>query len=420
MSGFLDVVTPTTIANYAKGAWDGVSQMNPELSMLKENADWNYDQGGDSTSDVLEGGRHTVLVSAPGMDMTPYLQARNRWARWTLPWAEISSAVVYDMGALRRNSGPQALYSIRDKDIPAMIRDLLYGATASLGWQFLNQNITSPTGTNAANGLPLAGLPSLLLAPGSTGIVGFDPIASPNAYTGVAIAATDRGGAPGTASQTYGGLSMAPVGSNGAGTGGIAGVDNNVIDAWTPSFVNSSSTAWSGSANVTANVLLYTQYAANRARRFSAGDASLMPQYGLLDFSLFQAMGVQVAAKQTIMITGQGNKKTDVQNPSLGTLTDAIPHAGLLWRWSEKMPANAGYVLNFKQMRVFVQPVSDRVEQPTGGAAITPQGASGEDAGILENNVTFDPIRRQYLVTSAFPGQLKVSPRYQVRIGAYA
>ena len=93
MAGFLDVVTPTTIANFAKGAWDGVSQMNPCLQMLKENADWNYDQGGDSTSDVLEGGRHTVLVSAPGMDMTPYLQARNRWARWNLPWAEIAAAL---------------------------------------------------------------------------------------------------------------------------------------------------------------------------------------------------------------------------------------------------------------------------------------------------------------------------------------
>jgi len=417
MSGFLDVVTPTTIANYAKGAWDGVSQMNPELSMLKENADWNYDQGGDSTSDVLEGGRHTVLISAPGMDMTPYLQARNRWARWNLPWAEIASACIYDAGAMRRNTGPQALYNIRDKDIPAMIRDLLYGATGSLGWQFLNQNILAPTGPNAANGLPLAGLPSVLLAPGSTDIRGENN----NVYTGVAIAATDRGGVPGTASQTYAGLSMAPVGSNGVGTGGIAGVDNLNYDAWTPSFVNSSSTAWSGSANIDGNILTYTQYAANRARRFSAGDSSLMPNYGLLDFRLFQAMGVQVAAKQTIMITGQGNKKTDVQNPSLGVMTDAIPHAGLLWRWSEKMPTGAGYVLNFKQMRVFVQPLADRGESAqNGNSAIVPAVPTGEDAGILETNRTYDPIRRQYLVTSAFPGQVKIHPRYQVRIGAYA
>ena len=414
MAGFLDVVTPTTIANFSKGAWDGVSQMNPELSMLKENADWSYDQGGDSTSDVLEGGRHTVLVSAPGMDMTPYLQARNRWARWNLPWAEIASAVVYDLGALRRNSGPQALYRIRDKDIPAMIRDILYGATASLGWQFLNQNILSPTGLNAANGLPLAGLPSCLLAPGSTDIRGENN----NVYTGAAIAATDRGGVPGTGSQTYAGLSMAPIGSNGAGTGGISGVDNTVYDAWTPSFVNSTSTAWSGAANQDTNVLIYSQYAANRARRFSAGDTTLMPQYGLFDFRLFQAMGVAVAAKQTIFVQGDGNKKSNVQNPSLGTITDQIPHAGIFWRWSEKMPANTGYVLNFKQMRVFVQPLSDSVEGNANG--IVPSMPSGEDAGILETNITYDPIRRQYQVTAAFPGQIKIDPRYQVRIGAYA
>lgn len=415
MAGFLDVVTPTTIANFAKGAWDGVTQMNPELGMLRENGDWNYDQGGDSTSDVLEGGRHTVLISAPGMDLTPYLQARNRWARWNLPWAEIGSAVVYDAGALRRNSGPQALYSIRDKDIPAMVRDILWGATGSLGWQFLNQNILSPTGPNAAAGLPLAGLPSVLLAPGSADIRGENN----NVYTGLSIAATDRGGVPGTASQTYAGLSMAPIGSNGVGTGGIAGVDNLNYDCWTPSFVNSTSTAWTGAANMDANILLYTQYAANRARRFSAGDMNLLPQYGVLDFRLFQAMGVAVAAKQTIFVTGTSNKKTDVSNPSLGTMTDAIPHAGLLWRWSEKMPTATGYVLNFKQMRVFVQPLADRAEKADSGNII-PTVPTGEDAGILETNVTFDPIRRQYLVTAAFPGQIKIHPRYQVRIGAYA
>jgi hypothetical protein len=50
----------------------------------------------------------------------------------------------------------------------------------------------------------------------------------------------------------------------------------------------------------------------------------------------------------------------------------------------------------------------------------SPLTVSGEDAGILETAITWDPVRRQWIITCTFPGQLKFHPRYQVRAGEYA
>ena len=91
-----------------------------------------------------------------------------------------------------------------------------------------------------------------------------------------------------------------------------------------------------------------------------------------------------------------------------------------------KMPVNAGYVLNFKQMRVQVQPIDHKLETPQGstlkpGVTGAANGQiSGIDAGILEVAITYDPIRRQWIVTASLPLQIQIHPRYQVRIGAYA
>ena len=410
MAGPLELLPNTTIANYAYGAWDGVTQNNACFALFKDQAMWDYDQGGINVQGPVEAGRINPIISAPGQDLTQYLTPKQRWLLYTMPWGEITNPFVVDLGALRRNSGPQALVKIRETEIPASIRDVLY-ADGGLWHQILQQNIAAPTGTGALTGLPMGGLPSLLLAPSSTDLRGEDN----NVYSGSAVTAANRGACPGTGSQTYAGLSMAPVGSNGASTGGLPGVDGVERDAWTPGLVNTTSTAWSGSANVASNVLIWAQYAVNRARRISASDPTKRPSVGIMSYDHFQFLGIAVANKQTIMVTGQGNKSTAVQNPSLGVMDDAIPHAGLLWRWDENMPAATSYVLNFKQSFGKIQPLFAGIE---GNG--NPLKKSGEDAGIIEVAQTYDPIRRQWLITSTIPGQVIFNPRYQVRCGAYA
>lgn len=413
MSGFLDVITPVTTANYALGAWDSISQNNPLWSMLKKAGSFEYDVGGDTIVGAIEAGRNLPIISAPGQDLTAYLRPNTRYARYTFTWGEITNVLPIDVGALRRNSGPQALVKLKEKEIPAMIRDTIIGV-GGLHWQFLNQNIASPTGTGATTGLPIGGLPSALLAPGATGLRGSNGVSVAGAApTYSALDAADPEAVPGTASQTYGGLSMAPVGSNGAGTGGLTGVDNLEFDAWTPTLVNTTSTYWSGAADATGNVLKWAQWMVSRGSRFSATDASKKPKFGAMSFEYFQALG-QALTNRT-QIYAEGNRSDD-QNTNVGYNVNKLPHAGIFWYWDEMMPSATAYVLNPEQIHAKIQPLYKSLD----GNSPSPLTVSGEDAGILETAITWDPVRRQWIVTCTLPGQLYFHPRYQVRAGAYA
>ncbi len=404
MAGFLDIVTPVTIANYALGALDGVSLHNPALKAMREKADWEYDVGGDSLSGVVEGGYDKPIISAPGMDLTPNLKSTVRYARWTQVWGEIAGVKVVDNGALRRNSGKQALVKLRDKEIPAMLRGMLDKVDGLLH-QFFNQNIASPTqSSGTVTGLPMAGLPSFLMPTGGT----FNG-ASDGTLTGTTLAATDKEAV--CVAQTYGGLSLAPS--------GLTGIDNVVADAWTPgALVNTTSTAWNGAASASANVLAYLQYGANRVRRFSSNDPALRPdaEFGAwLGFSLFQYLGSAIAAKQSIYLSGGRQTGPGAPQVAIGTNEDALPHAGYMWRWDERIPVTAGFLITWAQVQAKVQTLFAGIE---GNG--NPLSKSGEDAGLIETAITYDPVRRQWIVTGTNPMQFMMTPRYFAAFRAYA
>ncbi len=415
MAGFLDVITPVTIANYALGAWDSISQNHPLWAMLKKQGSFEYDVGGTTVVGPIEAGRNLPFISAPGQDLTPYLKSNVRYAQYSFTWAELSNALTIDAGALRRNSGPQALVKLKEKEVPAMIRDTAIGLYG-LHWQFLNQNITVPTGTGASTGLPIGGLPSCLLQPAATGLIGSDGVfAGGSAPTYSSLTAGDVEAAPGTSSQTYGGLSMAPIGSNGAGTGGLTGVDNAEFDAWTPTLVNTSSTGWaSGTAAVATNCLQWAQWAVSKASRFSNTDVSKKPKFGFMSFDYFNMLGTALAGKTQIY--AEGNRMAEDQNANVGYNTAKLPHAGIWWYWDEFMPSKSAYVLNPDYIFVKVQPLYKSLDSNSP----SPLTVSGEDAGILETAITWDPVRRQWIITCTFPGQVMIHPRYQVRCGEYA
>lgn len=406
MAGPADIIPAVTIANYALGAWDGLSQQHPALKALREKADWEYDAGGDSMSGAVEVGRHKAFISAPGMDLTSQLTAKNRHARWTAPWGEVTAATSIDLGVLRRNSGGQALVKLRDKEVPAMIRDTIIGAGGLLD-QFFNQDLLAA----GVTGLPLGGLPSFLYAPGTPGLQGFDGIST---YTGANVANTDREAVP-PSTKTYLGLTTAPSGVSG---GGISGVDNIEKDAWTPTLVNAKSSVFGG-ASFKANILPALQWLANRCRRFSANDASLRPDpmtSGWCSFDVFSFLGDAISAKQTIFLQGKGKGNADITAVSSGVDDGAIPHAGMLWRWDERITATlTAFLINWSQVKWRVQPLYAGIEGPG-----NPLNKAGEDAGILETAITYDPVRRQWLVTSTHPGQCIFMPRYFGRAGEYA
>lgn len=399
MAGPLDILGATTIANYAKGAWDGISHNYPFLGKVKELADWEYDVGGTTVTGPLEAGRHQAALSSPGMDLSDLLVVKNRYATWTFPWGEMVGALRIDKGALRRNTGNQALVNIRDKEIPALIRDTLYGQYG-FAWQILNQNLTTPTGPGATTGLPIAGLPTFLFDP-ATAVALEGLVVSTGLSTGLAMAVSDQEVcAP--AATLYGGLSLAPNG---------VVVDGTINDAWRPTLVNTGF-AWNGTANKDiASINLWLEWAVQRARRFSSKDVAKRPNMGLMDFVYYQALGAFLATKQQIWI--DGGKKTGDNVANLGYQDGGLPHAGFMFDWDESMPASTVYILNAKQAQVKIQPLYDGI------LGASPLTVTGEDAGIIEMALQPDPLRRQYLCTATIPGQMMFSPRYQVRCSPY-
>ena len=408
MSGPLDPLISTTIAYYARDIFDGVKENFPFWSILKENSAMEYDCGGDPMIGAIEAGRYSPLISAPGMDLTNEFNTYVRHIRYNFPFAELSVSTRLDRGMLRRNSGDQALVDLSKTEIPAMIRDLIIGpgVTAtnrgSLAWHILNQNAAAYTG----GGLPFYGLPTFLLAPGATGLFGFDGNVT---STGTAVANTDREAQPSATSQTYASLSMAYNGLS-------ASVQNAEPDAWTPTLVNFSSNVWDGTANDQANVVgKVLNWAAYRSTRFDDQDPNYRANFGIFDAVMYRYLGEYLANKQTIYMNPQQSSAMTAPNLGYG-LKNALLHAGLMWYQDKNMPGTTAYVINAQQLKLCFEKLFKDAWWPG-----NPLGeVSGEDAGIIEPMAIIDPITRSYLVNLTLPGQLKANPRYFVRVGNYA
>lgn len=411
MAGIFDALAPTTIANYARGAWDSLSQNNPAFSELKRLGNIEYDVGGSQLEGVVEAGRYQPTISAPGMDVAALYQSKVRHARYVHQWAELFNGFSIDRGMLRRNEGPQALVKLRDTEFPAACRDAIYG-TNGLSQQLLAGAAQAYVGS----GLPFYGLPTFL--PGAaTGLTtaqaitawdleGFNP--TTGAVTGSAPADTDRevavGGSPTAGYGTYGGLSIR--------SGGLTGIDGLEADAWRPTLVNTNATAWGTADNPTENVLRWSQYAVDRANRFSASDGAKKPSAGYMSLDYFQALGSKIADKQTIMLTAGTSGPSS--NPVLGFAQHRLMHAGLQWMWDENMPGETAYVVNFKQLWFKVQKLYADLQNGS------PLKVGGEDAGIMEAEIVQDPLTRGYLCGVTIPGQFVAHPRYFVRCSAYS
>lgn len=407
MSGPLDPLVSTTIAYYAKTAWDALKNNFVVWALLKEQGKMKYDCSGDPLIGPVEAGRYRPIVSAPGLDITDQVVTRVRHIRYNFPWAELLNATFIDRGLLRRNQGDAGLVDLSQTEIPALVRDLLIGpgvASASnpqgsLAWNILNTNYNSYTG----GGLPCYGLPSFLLAPGATGVVGYNP--DTGTATGIAPAAADREAVPTSSSQTYGGLTM--------GLSGLS-VENVEPDAWTPTLVNLGSSVWTGTQQDYANAMFKAlNHTVTRACRFDNSNESYRANFGLLDSAYFRYLGDALASRQTIYMSPQNDNA--IVDPNLGyTNSNRLRHANTWFYYDKNMPANTGYLLNSNQMELCFQKVYDDQfgNSPLGTA-------TGEDKGVIEMNVNFDPMKRGYIVTGTVPYQLKCSPRYFARLGNY-
>lgn len=436
MSGSQDPIAPTTLANVARGAWDGISDHNPLFAELKRVGAVEYDvQGGSDGSSLnsstyelsgsIEAGRQNPSISAPGTDISALYVPKTRFKRWTGNFGEIVNGQSLDRGALRRNKG-SSIADLSKTEIPAMIKDTITG-TNGLSHQMLQMNATVYAGT----GLPIYGLPTLLpgngydgsatysmgaVTAGASGVTGtavgdYDlegftpPTGTGNGtLTGAVPASTDKEVAVASTTATYLGLTLKP--------GTLVGVDGAQWDAWTPTLVNTASSAWTGTELDEDDAIeKFLNYMAFRGSRFSTSDRSKKPNVGLLDRLFFEYLGAKKSSRETIFVD-PGKRGTDV--PDTGWSSDFIFHAGIKWFWDADMPTLTAICFPSQQMKLKVQPLYRDLEDGN------PLKVSGEDAGILETEITRDPNRRQWLASCTFPGQLICNPRYFVRGSRYS
>lgn len=407
MAGPLDPLVSTTIAYYAKSAWDALKQNFIVWPLLKQQGNLKYDCSGDPLIGPVEAGRYRPIVSAPGLDISDQVVTRVRHIRYNFPWAELLNATFLDRGLLRRNQGDAGLVDLSKTEIPALVRDLLIGPgvastsnpLGSLAWHILNTNYALYTG----GGLPIYGFPSFLLQPSATGVQGFNP--DTNVVSGAPVAAADREAIPTATSQTYGGLTMALSG---------LGVENVEPDAWTPTLVNLGSSLWTGTQQDYANAMYKAlNWTVERACRFDASEATYRGDFGLMDLAHYRFLGDALAAKQTIYM--QPSNDQAIMDPNMGyTNANRLRHANTWFYFEKNMPVNSTFLLNANQMELCFQKLySDQFNSSPLGTA------TGEDAGVVEMNVNFDPIKRGYIVSGTIPVQMKCSPRYFARLGHY-
>lgn len=364
-----DVINPITIANYGRDAWDGVSKFNPLWEIMEKKGHIRRNVGGTQVTWPLEAGRQTPQIVADYQDVSSFYVPKKSHVQATIPWGQVANFLAVDKGMLRQNQGTEALVQYRNYAVPAMFRDLIVG-TNGLGWQFFNQNGATYSGT----GMPLYGLPSV--------------------FTGNSAITWAAGSKEGTITNTnYAGLSCV--------LGAIA-VDNAQNDAWTPTAVNTTSTAWnSGTANVRANIKEILSYGISRASRFSQGDPDLNPDCNMLAFGLFNDLAFQIGEKQTFYVTGNG-----ADTPyAFGTNKHVLMHDNLRTYWDENIAAGEGFTLNFSRIYCDVQPLLSGIS-----AAKSPMKGSSD---MFEVEVDYNDARRGITISATFPGQLRIDPRYQ-------
>lgn len=419
MAGIFDALDATTITNYKKGAIDSVVENNPFLSVLFNKAMVERKQGGDALEGPIEVGRFTPRFSAPGEDRSANYVSKVHHKRWRSEWAEISVEDSVDFGLLRRNSGKEALVDLASREVPAIYRDILTNGSTSLNGAILSNN--SASGIYTGTGLPIDGLPTLL--PGASAqqtvaaaitsydLEGFNP--TTGALTGSAPADTDIevniGGAPTV--QNYCGLSLK--------YNALTGIDGLTANAWTGTLVNTSATAWSGTNDDEANaVTKYTQYAINRASRFSNQDQKFRPTFAVTTSDQLYKLGAKLTSIQNVYLK-PGDDTTNKWGT--GFKTDGmIFHAGL-WHWFDaSVPDGRGFVINANMAKLFLQPSFDTIENDSIPPNFNTKGGGVPMSDLIESHIHFDPSYLRLVVAALINGQVWFHPRYQAAWDAYS
>lgn len=374
------VIDPITIDNYGRMAWDDIVQHYPTARTFMQKGNINRDQGGLALTWPIEAGRNDVHITQDFEDVAQLYTLRRPYSQPTVDWGQLAVLRAISKGELKKNSGNQALVKFGRKVVPSMFRDGLVGPTNSLFWQFFNINAYSYTTANGK--VPFAGLPSI--------------------FTGTTAITWSSTAKEGTINNTnYAGLSCV--------LGGLSStVDGAENDAWTPTAINTTSTAWAGAtATFRTNAFEILSYAISAGSRFDANDMTKQISEIVTTRAYYNDVAYQMNQKQSFLLEKAVGKKAvfgigqDVMN--------GLEHNGVPIRWDALMPASTFYGLNYDQMWLDLMP---KMEFSNDGNAVLT--TSGDNDSIFETEVRYNDGRRAVTVSATVDGQFRYNPRYQV------
>lgn len=372
------VVDPITIANYSKMEWQNVVNHYPTAKNFMKKGNINRDVGGTQLSWPIEGGLNENHVVQDYEDVADLYTMTTNYARASIDWGLIGSFKAISKGQLRTNSGNEALVKFGRKTVPSMFRDLLNQGSGSLFWHLFNTNLYSYVSSN--NKVPFAGLPSV--------------------FTGTTAITWSSASKQGTINNTnYAGLTCVES--------GLTSITNPRSDAWTPQAFNTTSGLYGNSSAPTfaLNAFAILSDAISACSKFDANDTTKQTQEVVLTRALYNDFAALMQQKQSFLLTGKVSK-----GAAFGIGMDVmagLEHNGVPVRWDGHIPASTGYLLNYDQMFLDLQP---RYEfSKDANSALT---TSGDDDGIFETEVRYNDGRMAVTVSATCPGQFRFNPRY--------
>ncbi len=373
------VVDPITIANYSKMEWLNTVNHYPTAKNFMKKGNINRDVGGTQLSWPIEAGLDENHVVQDYEDVADLYTMTTNYARANIDWGLIGSFKAISKGQLRTNSGNEALVKFGRKTVPSMFKNLLNQNTGSLFWHFFNTNLYSYVSTN--NKVPFAGLPSV--------------------FTGTTAITWSSASKQGIINNTnYAGLTCVES--------GLTSVTIPRSDAWTPQAFNTTSGAYGNSAAPTfaVNAFAILTDAISGCSKFDANDSTKQTQEVVLTRALYNSFATLMQQKQSFLLTGKVGK-----GAAFGIGMDqmvGLEHNGIPIRWDGHVAADTGFLLNYDQLYLDLQP---RYEfSKDSNSALT---TSGDDDGIFETEVRYNDGRMAVTVSATCPGQFRINPRYQ-------
>lgn len=386
---YSSLVDVATTQQFMTGVFENVKKHNVILSKLEERGNIKMEAAGKFFERNIRIGQHSVGYRSADLGSRSFSRVQ-KYVSCAVPYSIKEVTGVLSENDVLFNQGKEALINLKNRMLMEMSTDFKISLASDLLGTNASSNTVFGITATSQSPVPFFGLPTVF-GYGSSAL-------AYNASTqvvGGAVGATDVEVAP---NVTYCGVSTQP-------TNAISGVDNKLNESTSPVLVNSTSTAWTGTATWASTCLRVLGYMMDRTTR--GEDAEDVADLGIVTRSMFG--DVRNALISTYRVELTDNKAA---TPNAGTFKDnKIPFGNIDIFWSESQPASVAYVLNSKKMEFLAFPqkrlVLDTTLDDTADQMFSVKAQYSIEQGA-------------HLAVAQLAGQLWLNPKYHAAAYAFA